>query len=82
MRSGYQTLPYHADGAAFVQQSRSVGKSVGKSEIAKNFIGAMADTVSARLQIRKPPSGGFFIGAVTVGYGWARSPSPAIDRQK
>ena len=21
MRSGYQTLPYHADGAAFVQQS-------------------------------------------------------------
>ena len=22
MRSGYQTLPYHADGAAFVQQSR------------------------------------------------------------
>lgn len=24
MRSGYQTLPYHADGAAFVQQSRSV----------------------------------------------------------
>ena len=23
MRSGYQTLPYHADGAAFVQQSRA-----------------------------------------------------------
>ena len=25
MRSGYQTLPYHADGAAFVQQSHFEG---------------------------------------------------------
>lgn len=30
---------------------RSVGKSVGKSEIAKNFIGEMADTVSAKTVI-------------------------------
>ncbi len=28
MRSGYQTLPYHADGAAFVQQSHPMGKTI------------------------------------------------------
>lgn len=32
MRSGYQTLPYHADGAAFVQQSRRKRSSTQLAE--------------------------------------------------
>lgn len=41
----------------------SAGKNVGKSEIAANYIGDMADTVSARVKRKATARWPFFVGA-------------------
>jgi hypothetical protein len=44
-----------------LEVQNDVGKNVGKTKNHDFLIGEMADTVSAKMQRKKPPRGGFFL---------------------